>query len=368
MILASGDAVNGIYYQSPAGPDPRRPAAGRLSRLLRPLEGPGRDPVSAVLLPGGRAHRLPAHLLDPRRRRHSQPSDRGRRVLRRARLARIDGPAPARAVAGARDAAVALRHPDGQPLRRQIVAVEDVVAGVSVGPRARGIEGETFLIAMTDPFDYAQAAGTSAARLGIETIDLVDPIGHDFCIDTTKARNKLGYRPQFDIGQLIDQAVEFRRSGRHASAGFGLPGLIDGDIKRYVHASRRIAMSLEGKVILVTGGTSGIGEACTEWFARGGAKVVAASIQDEAGEALARRLSGEGHVLPVPALRRQPGARRPSGRRAGRRAALAGWTRSCQRRRAAEPENHRAGAGRLSHADQREPARPGAGCASTPFR
>jgi NAD(P)-dependent dehydrogenase (short-subunit alcohol dehydrogenase family) len=55
-------------------------------------------------------------------------------------------------------------------------------------------------------------------------------------------------------------------------------------------------MSLEGKVILVTGGTSGIGEACTEWFAHCGAKVIAASIQDEAGEALARRLTCEGHV------------------------------------------------------------------------
>ena len=55
-------------------------------------------------------------------------------------------------------------------------------------------------------------------------------------------------------------------------------------------------MSLRGKVILVTGGTSGIGEACTEWLAHCGAKVIAASIQDEAGEALARRLSSQGHV------------------------------------------------------------------------
>jgi NAD(P)-dependent dehydrogenase (short-subunit alcohol dehydrogenase family) len=53
-------------------------------------------------------------------------------------------------------------------------------------------------------------------------------------------------------------------------------------------------MHLQDKVIFITGGTSGIGEACTELFARHGAKVVTMSIQQEAGTALARRLSDEG--------------------------------------------------------------------------
>lgn len=53
-------------------------------------------------------------------------------------------------------------------------------------------------------------------------------------------------------------------------------------------------MQLKDKVILITGGTSGIGEACTELFVRQGAQVVTMSIQREAGEALARRLSDGG--------------------------------------------------------------------------
>lgn len=53
-------------------------------------------------------------------------------------------------------------------------------------------------------------------------------------------------------------------------------------------------MHLKDKVILITGGTSGIGEACTELFCRHGAKVVAMSIQEEAGTALAKRLCDEG--------------------------------------------------------------------------
>jgi NAD(P)-dependent dehydrogenase (short-subunit alcohol dehydrogenase family) len=52
--------------------------------------------------------------------------------------------------------------------------------------------------------------------------------------------------------------------------------------------------NLTDRVILVTGGTSGIGLASTELFARSGAKVVAMSIQDEEGKSLAERLTGEG--------------------------------------------------------------------------
>jgi len=53
--------------------------------------------------------------------------------------------------------------------------------------------------------------------------------------------------------------------------------------------------SLQDKVILITGGTSGIGEACTDLFARQGAKVVTMSIQPAEGEALAKKLTHEGH-------------------------------------------------------------------------
>lgn len=125
---------------------------------------------------------------------------------------------------GVRDAAVALRHPGGQPMRRQIVAVDDVVAAFLLALERDGIEGETFLIAMAEPFDYAQAARYAADQLGIDVIDLVDPIGQDFGIDITKAREKLGYHPKFDIYQLIDAAAEFRRSGRQRRQASGYRG------------------------------------------------------------------------------------------------------------------------------------------------
>ncbi len=49
---------------------------------------------------------------------------------------------------------------------------------------------------------------------------------------------------------------------------------------------------LDGKIVIVTGGASGLGEACVEKFAGEGGKVVIADIQDEAGQALAKRVGG----------------------------------------------------------------------------
>ena len=81
---------------------------------------------------------------------------------------------------GERDAAVALRHPDGRPCAGKSWPSTTSCRHFCWPGAAEGIEGETFLIAMTDPFDYAEAARYVAARLGIDVIDLVDPIGHDF--------------------------------------------------------------------------------------------------------------------------------------------------------------------------------------------
>jgi UDP-glucose 4-epimerase len=126
--------------------------------------------------------------------------------------------------ASGRDAAVALRHPDGQPMLRHIVAVEDCVQSFLLALEKDGIEGQTFMIAMTDPFNYVDAAQYAANRLDIDLLELVDPVGQDFCIDTTKARYVLGFQPRFDIRRLIDQAIEFRRSGRQRRQRSGYAG------------------------------------------------------------------------------------------------------------------------------------------------
>lgn len=54
----------------------------------------------------------------------------------------------------------------------------------------------------------------------------------------------------------------------------------------------QISFGLSGRVCIVTGGAQGIGEACIRRFAREGAKVVIADINDSRGAALATELGG----------------------------------------------------------------------------
>ena len=224
VILASGDAVNGIYFNPQ--PVPIRedmpmmayPGYYALSKVLeetmfqeyfwqagvptvclRMSWIQAEDDILTHLTVAGEQFGVPVwpELMDDRQR---------------ARFS--DG----------RDAAVALRHPDGSPMRRHIVAVEDCIQAYRLALRTEGIEGQTFMIAMNDPFDYVEAAGYAARQLGVDVLELVDPVGKDFCIDTTKARYVLGYKPRYDIFGLIDKAVEFRRSGTSRLPRSGLKG------------------------------------------------------------------------------------------------------------------------------------------------
>src|SRR5438477_10218651 len=56
--------------------------------------------------------------------------------------------------------------------------------------------------------------------------------------------------------------------------------------------------SLKDRVILVTGGATGIGESMVRHFARQGSQVAFIDIQDEAGRALAEALTDEGCPRP----------------------------------------------------------------------
>ena len=64
-------------------------------------------------------------------------------------------------------------------------------------------------------------------------------------------------------------------------------------------ANSAIYPSLKGRVVLITGGASGIGESIVEAFARQQARVAFFDLQKDSAEALIRRLSAEGYAGPL---------------------------------------------------------------------
>ena len=56
-------------------------------------------------------------------------------------------------------------------------------------------------------------------------------------------------------------------------------------------------MEIKGSTFIVTGGSSGLGEACVQLLAAGGANVIIADIQDEMGHSLAAGLIGKAHFV-----------------------------------------------------------------------
>ena len=66
-----------------------------------------------------------------------------------------------------------------------------------------------------------------------------------------------------------------------------------------VNAQFGIYPSLRGRVVVVTGGASGIGERIVEQFAQQGATVAFLDIQEEAGTRLAAKIKAQGATEPL---------------------------------------------------------------------
>ena len=121
------------------------------------------------------------------------------------------------------DGVVRLVHPDGKPGIRHIVGIKDAVKGVLLAIGNPSSIGHAFTITGPSPFSYGFASQYISERLNLPIIELEYDGFHDFTHNITKARSIIGYNPEYDITRIIDDAIEFRKSGekRHPAKYIG---------------------------------------------------------------------------------------------------------------------------------------------------
>lgn len=112
------------------------------------------------------------------------------------------------------DGVAKLVHTDGKPGIRHIVGIKDAVRGVLLAVGNPSAIGHAFSITAPSPFSYGFAADYISKKLNLPIVEFEDDGFYDFTHSIVKARSILGYNPEYDISKIIDEAIEFRKSGK----------------------------------------------------------------------------------------------------------------------------------------------------------
>ncbi|WP_437877682.1 NAD-dependent epimerase/dehydratase family protein [Sorangium sp. So ce513] len=100
--------------------------------------------------------------------------------------------------------------PDGKPVKRNFVHVEDLVAAILLAINHEKARQQTFNICMDEPVDYGELARYLEATRGLPSVRLKTPF-HSTWLDNSKAKFLLGWRPQYDLARLTDAAFDYVR-------------------------------------------------------------------------------------------------------------------------------------------------------------
>lgn len=98
---------------------------------------------------------------------------------------------------------------EGDPYTRHTVHLEDVVQAFGRALGNPAAFGETFNIAAPAAFRYDLAAKYLSERIDLDTCTITAAGYHSFEINIHKAREVLGYDPQYDIYGIIDAALDY---------------------------------------------------------------------------------------------------------------------------------------------------------------
>lgn len=118
---------------------------------------------------------------------------------------------------GVKDGVACLNHSDGSAGKRQIVGIKDVVESIMLSIGNSIAIGEAFNVSGPSAFGYDVAAKYVSEKLNLPVVNFEVSEFNDFCIDMTKSRSVLGLNPEYDIFRIVDDAIEFRKSGKKRS-------------------------------------------------------------------------------------------------------------------------------------------------------
>jgi UDP-glucose 4-epimerase len=99
---------------------------------------------------------------------------------------------------------------DGQPIQRNFVHVEDLVTAILSSIDHPKAHQELFHICMDEPVNYRVVADHLKATRDLDSVD-IETTFHSTWLDNTKAKFLLGWRPQYDLARLVDEAWDYER-------------------------------------------------------------------------------------------------------------------------------------------------------------
>ncbi len=100
----------------------------------------------------------------------------------------------------------------GTPVTRNFVHVDDLVSAIIAAIDHPAARQQLFNVCMTNPINYQEVADYLAETRDLDSVGVKTEF-HSTFLDNAKARQKLGWQPQYDLKRLVDASWDYQRSG-----------------------------------------------------------------------------------------------------------------------------------------------------------
>jgi UDP-glucose 4-epimerase len=101
--------------------------------------------------------------------------------------------------------------PDGEPVRRNFVHVDDLVDAMLIALEHPKAARQTFNVCMDEPVDYRALAEHLRRTRGLPSVPVRTPYRSTW-LDNSKAKFVLGWRPKYDLARMADEAFAYERA------------------------------------------------------------------------------------------------------------------------------------------------------------